>query len=78
MSQTLKNSNNLKIIVEYHPDSLKEFGHDHKKFAKLLFDDGFTLYDVGENNLEKISLDKILQKYPLGKGHGTSFLCIKE
>ena len=54
MSNLLKDSKNLKMIVEYHPDTLKEFGFDHKEFVNYIVGEGFTLYDVGENNMEKI------------------------
>ena len=78
MSNLLKDSKNLKMIVEYHPDTLKEFGFDHKEFVNYIVGEGFTLYDVGENNMEKIAVNKIFDKYALGKGLGTSFLCLKD
>lgn len=71
MSNILNKSKNIKLIVEYHPDTLKEF-------VNFLIDQKFRLYDVGENKMEYIESNKIFKKYALGKGKGTSFLCLKD
>jgi len=77
MSRLLKKSRNLKMIVEYHPDTLEEFGYSSKEFINSLVNEGFKLYDVGENKMNFINKEKIFKKYALGTGIGTSFLCIR-
>jgi len=78
MRHLIKNSKNIKMIVEYHPDTLIEFGFDPNEFINFLINENFILYDVGENKMDKLISDQIFQKYVIGKGNGTSFLCLKK
>jgi len=79
MQLLLKRSKNLKMIVEYHPDTLQEFGFNPSEFIETLVNEGFRLYDVGRCEIKPIEPSKVLEKYPpSGKNIGTSFLCIRQ
>lgn len=78
MSSLIKRSKTLKMIVEYHPDTMLEFGSDPKEFIEVLVSEGFKLYDVGSCEMKSIESSEIFKEYAPGKNLGTSFLCIRE
>ena len=77
MLSLIKRIKNLKMIVEYHPDTILEFGSDPKEFIEILINEGFRLYDVGSCKMEPIEPNEIFKKYVLRRNLGTSFLCIR-
>lgn len=77
MSSLIKRSKALKMIVEYHPDTMLEFGSDPKEFIEVLVSEGFKLYDVGSCEMKPIESSEIFKEYAPGKNLGTSFLCIR-
>lgn len=77
MLSLIKEAKNLKMIVEYHPDTMLEFGSEPREFIDLLTYEGFKLYDVGRCEMKPIVPHEIFKKYAPGKNLGTSFLCIR-
>lgn len=77
MSAMIKRSKDLKMIVEYHPDTMLEFGSDPKEFVQVLVGEGFKLYDVGSCEMKPIEPNEIFKEYAPGKNLGTSFLCTR-
>lgn len=46
MSELLKKSRNVKLIVEFQPITDEEFGYDTKEFIEFLENEGFKFYDI--------------------------------
>ena len=76
MSNILKTSKNLKMIVEYNPFAIKQLGLTPENYLELLIKNEFLLYDVDERTK---TLTKT-QKYDLLKKYDklyTNLFCIK-
>ena len=65
MTNTIKNSHNLKMIVEYNPNAIHQMGLHPETFLDLLSDCGFSINDINERTktIEKTSKDTLLKKY---------------
>ncbi len=65
MTNILKNSKNLKMIVEYNPNAINQLGLNPENYLNLLLENKFSLYDINEKtqNLEKTDSIKLLKKY---------------
>lgn len=63
MSDLLKQSNNVIIILEFWPAGLKRTGMDPADFLKLISEHGFKLYQMKEkkNSLEIANIDELLK-----------------
>ncbi|MGY5151490.1 MAG: FkbM family methyltransferase [Candidatus Nitrosopumilus sp. bin_6a] len=76
MSNTLKTSKNLKMMVEYNPFAIKQLGLMPESYLDLLIKNNFLLYDVDERTrtLTKTQKHDLLKKYD--KLY-TNLFCIK-
>ena len=61
----LKNSTNLKILTEFAPHMIKDFGNP-KEFLEFFVNNGFKIYDIKSINqmIEPNHLSQLLLKYP--------------
>ncbi|MGI0058014.1 MAG: FkbM family methyltransferase [Nitrosarchaeum sp.] len=76
MTNILKNSKSLKMIVEYNPIAINEIGLNPKNYLNLLVENGFCLYDINERTktLEKTEPKELLKKY---QKIYTNLFCLK-
>jgi FkbM family methyltransferase len=77
MLSLIRRVKDLKMIVEYHPNTMLEFGSNPKEFIEFLINEGFKLHDVGSNEIKSIEPNRIFKEYSPKKNLGTSFLCMK-
>jgi len=77
MTNILKNSKSLKMIVEYNPIAINQIGLDPENYLNLLIENGFLLYDIDEKTktLEKTDSKELLKKYD---ELYTNLFCIKD
>lgn len=75
----LLKKNKVKIVTEFWPIGLKEFGIAPKEYLKLLIENGFKLYNANkqEKKIELITSAKLLEKYTIHNRKETNLLCIK-
>lgn len=69
MKETLKNNPNVKMISEFWPYGLKKAGSSLRDYFVLLKELNMKIELLKENNLEILTLEKVLQLEPLGKEH---------
>ncbi len=77
MTNILKNSKDLKMIVEYNPNAIHQLGLNPENYFNMLIKNGFLLYDINEKikTLEKTDSKKLLKKY---KKLYTNLFCVKD
>jgi len=65
MNKVLKNSKNLKMIVEYNPMAINQIGLNPKKYLNLLTENNFNLFDINEQtkSIRKTNSEDLLNKY---------------
>lgn len=76
LKNTLKN-NNLKILIEFIPDSIREFGDEPQDLIKLLKSYKFKFFCTDDQNKKIVQIndyDEIITKFP----NGTNLFCKKE
>lgn len=80
MYSLLQKNKNVKIITEFWPMGLKEFGVGPDEYLKSLIKHNFKLYHINEKEkkIEPIQSAKLLEKYTPEKGDHTNLLCVKE
>lgn len=69
MKETLKNNPNVKMISEFWPYGLKKAGSSLRDYFTLLKELNFKVELLKDNNLEVLTLEKVLQLEPLGEEH---------
>ena len=81
MSSLLQKNKNVKIITEFWPEGLKEFGVGPEDYLKLLIKHHFKLYDINDKRkkIESVHIAKLSEKYsPPPEGNHTDLLCVKK
>lgn len=78
MFNLLNRNKDLKILTEFWPHALKEFGTDPEEYLKLLTGLGFKLYDINQKKMKPFSIQELLERYPSEQFVHTNLLCIKE
>jgi FkbM family methyltransferase len=66
MTDLLQKNKKLKILMEFSPNLLRQFGAEPAKLLKLLLEHGFKLYNLNEREMtiEQTSPSKLLKTYP--------------
>ena len=76
LTQILQN-NDVKILAEFIPDSIREFGFNPKDFISFLHSFKYKIYCTDDESKKTIFLndyEEIMSKFP----HGTNLFCKKE
>jgi FkbM family methyltransferase len=76
MTNLLKNNVDLKMMVEYNPDAIRNMGLEPASYLELLVTNGFRIMDIDRKNMkiENISVQSLLKKYD---DEYTNLLCIR-
>lgn len=76
MTNLLKNNVDLKMMVEYNPDAIRNMGLEPASYLELLITNGFRIMDIDRKNMkiENISVQSLLKKYD---DEYTNLLCIR-
>ncbi len=82
MQQTLKNNESIKIITEFHPTSIREFGVEPIEFLELLDSFGFEIWSLDKITKskkkiiinDKIQLDELIKN---SDKYTTNLLCLR-
>lgn len=53
MSEIIHKNNGINILIEFHPDSIEEYGKDPKDIFELLYSYGLTIYHLNKIPKEK-------------------------
>ncbi len=84
MNNIFKNNKSLKMILEFTPGALKNYGKDPKKYLKEFISKGFKLYEIpdkGSFDKDKIPINNDKDIHDLlkrwGKS-GTNLFCIRD
>jgi len=66
MTSLLQKNKNIKIISEFWPDGLKEFGVEPEAHLKLLVGQGFKLYNLNQQKkkIEPVNISELLEICP--------------
>lgn len=77
MSLILQKNKDIRVLTEFGPKYLKEFGIKPEKYIRLLIKNGFKIYNINEQReqLEPIDVNKFLRKY---NKYSTNLFCIKK
>lgn len=83
MQQTLKNNESIKIITEFHPTSIREFGVEPIEFLELLDSFGFDVWSLDKITKskkriiinDKIQLDELIKN---SDKYTTNLLCLRQ
>lgn len=80
MLNILKRNNNIKMVMEFCPLRLKEFGTRPGECLKLLIETGFKLYEIVERKkkIKPVNIPELLKVYTPEKENRTNFLCLRE
>lgn len=80
MTNILKKNKNLKIISEFWPKGMSNFGFKTEKLLNLLKKQNFSLYQINEDSkrIEPVTGNELLKNYPLEKGDFTNLLLAKK
>lgn len=81
MSRLLQANKDIKVITEFAPVSIKEFGAEPERYLKnVLLNHGFKLYEINENKnkIEPVTIDRLLKVYTPKNELFTNLLCIKK
>lgn len=79
MTELVKRSDRVKMIMEFRPCLLKLCGYDAEKVAALLSAQGFSIADIDEwrRNVKPTSKAELARKYDAAKDIHTYLLCQK-
>ena len=77
MTNILKNSKDLKMIVEYNPNAINQLGLNPENYLNLLSINGFSFYDIDETTkiMKKTQKNELLKKY---SDLYTNLFCLKK
>ena len=80
MMNLLKRNKNIKLVTEFLPMRLQDFGVGPKQYLDLLMGAGFKLYEINERErkIELVHIPGLLSEYTPEKRNLTNLLCIKE
>jgi len=69
----------LKMMIEFNPRALAEFGEDPAQLPRLLAAHGFALHDINRHagRVEPVSADDIVERYNVGNGRYTNLYCVR-
>jgi FkbM family methyltransferase len=79
MPLLLEKNKNLKIVTEFAPIFLKEYGIQPEEYLKLLQKYGFRIYNINEdkNKIETCDITELLKIYTPEKRNLTNLLCLR-
>ena len=79
MSSLLQKMNEIKIMIEFAPNWLKNFGNDPLELLSLLNEYDFKVSEIDGNRKKIIPIDsqKLIKKYPPEREGFTNLLCSK-
>jgi len=80
MAETIKKSSPLKLLTEFAPCSIQEFGRQPRAYLELLQNWGFRLLHVNEQTTHTTPADTelLLREYTPENEKFTNLLCLKE
>lgn len=69
----------LKMMIEFNPRALAEFGEDPAALPRLLGEHGFALHDINRhaNRVEPVSVEHIVERYNTDNGRYTNLYCVR-
>ena len=76
MTNILKNNTDLKMMVEYNPDAIKNMGLAPVSYLELLVKNGFRMMDIDSKNMkiENTNVQSLTKKYD---DEYTNLLCVR-
>lgn len=76
MTNMLRNNTELKMMVEYNPDAIKNIGLDPIQYLELLIKNGFSVMDIDSKNMKITNTDvqSLIRKY---HNEYTNLLCVR-
>ncbi len=77
MEQLLKRHHEIKLMTEFYPSGLRQFGICADSYLSLLAAYGFEIYELGKS-WEKVSKEYLLSTYTPEKDNFTNLLCVKK
>jgi len=80
MRSTIQKNNNVKILVEFAPVSIKESGYAPEKLLEMLKGNGFNLQSINSKarKLEPVNTKQLLKSYTARKKNFINLLCSKQ
>jgi FkbM family methyltransferase len=80
MQHLLQKSQNLKIMIEFAPHLIANYGITPKEFLDLIKSCGFKIYflDKKKKKMTLIEINELLDKFPIDKGLHTNLLLTKQ
>lgn len=80
MSLLLQKNSSVKILTEFMPVAIKEFGVEPGEYLSLLVENGRKLYNINEKKkkVEPTDIHKLLETYTPEKENSTNLLCISK
>jgi FkbM family methyltransferase len=80
MQKLLCLNKGVKVVTEFWPMGLINFGVKPVSYLKFFLDLGFNLYNIKqqEKSVEKVNIDEILMAYPDYIDVHTNLLCVRE
>jgi FkbM family methyltransferase len=80
MSSILNRNRDLKIMLEYWPFGLRQFGTEPQAFLEALLRHGFRLHLIDEDAQELLptSVADLLERYPPESRRYANLLCLRE
>lgn len=76
MTDILAENHNLKILFEYHPQTLAEYNTNPRDLLELVESAGFKMYDILQNN-KLVGSDELFSSYPNKINTSTNILCLR-
>lgn len=77
MRDCLRNSPNLKIITEFWPWSLIQAGSQPDEFLQILFEEGFSFFDIKHSLEHPVSIAWLMEKFPSSHNAATNLFCTR-
>lgn len=80
MNKILQKNKNLKIISEFWPKGLKDFGTDGKDFLQFFSNKDFKIYQIEEKikKIKRVTISYLLNKYTYERGNFTNLLLFRD
>jgi len=72
----LKKNPSLRIVVEFWPSGLKNFGVEPRDLVALLLREGFSIWDINEHKKKilPVTADELLRNYTVSRHNWTNLL----
>jgi len=78
-SKILTKNTHLKIVTEFYPMLIEEYGYSYEQYLKDIFKLGFSVYDIegDKNRIQEKSFKDLFKKINPSLGNGTNLFCVR-